>query len=969
MAAAAILSSGPLPKAAHTLHVSPDGNDANPGTAAAPFATLAKARDAVRAQKAAGSVVVLLHGGIYRLSDTLALDKQDSGSANAPVIWMAAPGETVRLIGGVRLDRWQPVTDAGIRKRLPERARDKVLETDLSTLGVKDFGSVKPGARRAEVFFNNAYLTLARYPNDGFVRIASIPKGAAKARPISDPKRPDINRYAGPFRYAGDRPERWRDAKHVWVHGYWFHDWSDQMHEVLKFDYAHKELWPKPPYHGYGYKAGQRYYYLNVLEELDEPGEWFLDRDSGKLYVWPPAPIERAEVLFPVLAKPMVVLDGAEYVSFRGLVFECARAGAVVIKGGGHCDVSGCTVRNVGGTGIAIQGGTHHTVRSCDVYETAATGISVNGGDRKTLARGDHAVENCHIHHFARVQKTYRPGISLQGVGNRVSHCYIHDCPHEGIGYGGNDHTIEFTDFTRIARETGDVGAIYAAMDWTYMGHVFRYNYFHNIHGPGQLGCFTVYPDLPCGGIHLYGNVFNDVDQVFHTNSGRGMCIENNIFYNVRHGLNFSAWGDLKKFQMGGNWRMVERLHDVNYDQPPYSTRYPVLARLAQDFAKGKDQIWQRSIPKDNIVRRNISLGKDFFLRVRGKAALSDLQVEDNYITDPTAFSGSLATGGKAVTYRNDDPRIRTILAKTGNVVDATPPGLVDPEHGDFRLKPGAPAAAIGFKPIPFDQIGLVTDDFRLRLPAPLPKPPAAPVVQPTDRYFAGSADITLALPAGSSAGEIHYTLDGSDPSRESPVASGPIHLTKTTRVKAAAFPPFGQAADRSPMLDATLYVCGRLADGVHLSDLPLAAKYIGYGPIGLLRDRAFGDKPLHLGGKEYAKGLLTHPTELPDGNRACAEFALDGQLRQARRFTAMVGLEDQTPKNKPHLGTVAFAVDIHRKGTWQRVFESGPMKAGDQPKAIDVDISGADRLRLLVTDGGDGIAWDHAAWGNPMLR
>jgi alpha-galactosidase len=170
-------------------------------------------------------------------------------------------------------------------------------------------------------------------------------------------------------------------------------------------------------------------------------------------------------------------------------------------------------------------------------------------------------------------------------------------------------------------------------------------------------------------------------------------------------------------------------------------------------------------------------------------------------------------------------------------------------------------------------------------------------------------------------------------------------------------------------MLDATLYVCGRLADGVHLSDLPLAAKYIGYGPIGLLRDRAFGDKPLHLGGKEYAKGLLTHPTELPDGNRACAEFALDGQLRQARRFTAMVGLEDQTPKNKPHLGTVAFAVDIHRKGTWQRVFESGPMKAGDQPKAIDVDISGADRLRLLVTDGGDGIAWDHAAWGNPMLR
>ncbi|MCK5801459.1 MAG: right-handed parallel beta-helix repeat-containing protein, partial [Lentisphaeria bacterium] len=586
------LDSGPVPaNAACILHLAPTGDDANPGTADAPLATLLKARDMIREKRAAktlgaGPVVIQLRGGIYRFTKTLTLGKEDSGSEMAPVIWMATPGETVRLVGGVRLDDWRPVADPVVRARFGVRARANVLETDLSGRGVTNFGIVKPGIRRTEVFFNSKYLPLARYPNADFVRIADVSEKARKARPVKDPKRPDLNRHEGPFNYSGDRPERWGSTKGVWVHGYWLHDWSDQHHEVLKFDFDRKELWVKPPYHAYGYKKGQRYYYLNVLDELDEPGEWYLDRASGTLYLWPPSPIEEAEVLFPDLEKPMVVLDQAEHVSIRGIVFECSRAGAIVIKGGRDCDISGCVVRNVGDMGINVKGGTRHTIRSCDVYEVAARAIGLSGGDRKTLQRGEHVVENCHLHHFARVQKTYRPAVQLAGVGNRISHCYIHDCPHEGIGYAGNDHVIEYTEFTRVAQETGDVGAIYAAMDWTYTGHVFRYNYFHRIHGPGKLGCFTVYPDLPCGGIHLHGNILYDVDQVFHTNSGRGMLIENNVFLKARRGMSFSVWGDRKKFQKGGNWRMVERLAEVKYDQPPYSTRYPMLARLAADFAK-----------------------------------------------------------------------------------------------------------------------------------------------------------------------------------------------------------------------------------------------------------------------------------------------------------------------------------------------------------------------------------------------
>ena len=82
--------------------------------------------------------------------------------------------------------------------------------------------------------------------------------------------------------------------------------------------------------------------------------------------------------------------------------------------------------------------------------------------------------------------RTYHGAFNLRGVGNRIAHCWIHEVPHQGIGYSGNDHIIEYCDFEKIAQETGDVGAIYAAADWTFMGNEFRYNYFHNIHGPGS---------------------------------------------------------------------------------------------------------------------------------------------------------------------------------------------------------------------------------------------------------------------------------------------------------------------------------------------------------------------------------------------------------------------------------------------------------------------------------------------------
>jgi hypothetical protein len=945
------------------FYVAPTGHDTNPGTKAQPFATLVRARDAIRAQRkarkpAAGPVGVILRGGTYRITETLELTGEDSGPEKLPVIWQAAPGETVRLIGGVRLKDFQSVTDAGVLERLDPAARSKVLQVDLRALGVSDSGKPTPaGGSRAELVCNSQYMTLARYPNPGeWLKIADIPQGGTRVETERDS-------HYGRFTYEGDRPARWKDPSDLWVHGYWVWDWSDQYHRVQKLDLEKKEIWPEPPYHHYGYRKGQRFYFLNILEELDQPGEWYLDRQAGLLYFWPPCDPEKAEIFFPELQKPMLVLKGTQHVRVCGITLECSRNQAILVEGGDHNEIAGCTIRNFGGETALSISGTHNGLRSCDLYELAGTGISLQGGDRPTLTPAYNYAVNDHIHHVGRVFRTYHGAFNLGGVGNRIAHCFIHDLPHQGIGYGGNDHLIEYCDFTRIAQETGDVGVTYTGADWTFMGHKFRFNYFHNIHGPGQLGCFTIYPDLPCGGIHLHGNVFYDVDMGFYTNSGRGMLIENNLFLHCGKSIGFGVWRDASMFQEGGAWRMVENLQAVHYDQPPYRTRYPALRQLAEDFRKGVDHILERELPKDNLIRRNVSWGS-LFLQLDPLANLDHVKVESNLIADGLVFTGSFDGSGKGTAYRNGDATVAAELGKRGNIIRPGDPGLGDLPTQDFRLNADSPAWKLGFQRIPFEQIGLQVDEYRKSLPVQV----SVPLITPSSRTFL--TDLTVHLtPIPQTGGRkcvIRYTLDGREPTARSRAYAGPIRITESTTVKAAAFAQEGPRLVPSNTVTATYTATHLGQGGVYLSDLP-EQDLFAYLSCWKKDTNHLGG-PLKLGGQEYAKGLLLHPDETPE-KRGLGRvvYALDGELRKAKRFTALIGIDDSMQVYG--LGSATFAIEVHRRGRWKRVFESGVLKLGDKPQEVNVDLTGADQLRLITTDGGDGISCDHAVWAEAKVE
>ena len=185
----------------------------------------------------------------------------------------------------------------------------------------------------------------------------------------------------GIFTFEGDRPRRWSGEKDAWVHGYWFWDWSDQRQKVKAIDLGQQRIELEPPHHTYGYRKGQWFYAYNLLSEIDQPGEWYLDRESGILSFWPPNSLDQGLALVSVLPT-LIAMQNTSHVIIRGVTFEAARGTALTISGGSHNQVLGCTIRNAGGSALSVNGGSNHGVVGCDIYQCGAGGVSLSGGDR-----------------------------------------------------------------------------------------------------------------------------------------------------------------------------------------------------------------------------------------------------------------------------------------------------------------------------------------------------------------------------------------------------------------------------------------------------------------------------------------------------------------------------------------------------------------------------------------------------------
>jgi hypothetical protein len=657
--------------------VAPQGSDANPGTREEPFATLEKARDAIRALKAkgmlSGPVCVNLMPGEYSREGTFELTAADSGTEAAPIVYRADKKGSAVLYGGMRLNGFSLVTNPVVLGHLPVEARGKVFQCDLKKAGITDYSpltergyGIKPPPSTLEVFFNGTPLTLARWPNAGFVNGGRIVEPGSK-----------LAERASVFMYLDDRPARWTNAGDGWLFGYFRHGWADRTLKIQSIDTTAKQI-ACGPYDLHGEKMEPvkwfnqgriKYFAFNLIEELDQAGEWYLDRNKGILYCFPPADPANAVVEIGRLSAPMLTLTKVSHVRLEGLVFDLSRADCMSLKDCESCLVAGCTVKRFAGSGISIDGGLEDGILGCDLYNLGRNGTEVKGGDRKTLTPAKHFVENCLMHSLGRLDHTYVPGILMEGVGIRAAHNYFCDCPSSAIRFDGNDLLMEYNRVERVVLESEDQGGMETFGNPTFRGNVLRYNSYAFIGAgtvmEGSSGRAGIRLDDVISGTLVYGNVFYQASHSFgaiNINGGRDNIIDNNIFAECEKGITGEYDANMKQWaRLGSDPAFII--------SALYLKQYPSLLRLHEQ--PGMSSAWQNVFWK---------CGPMFTTYGKPSSDKFDLLANASYATED--------------------------------------PGFVDAAAGDFRLRPDALLFdRIDFHPIPVDEIGLYQDEYRATWP------------------------------------------------------------------------------------------------------------------------------------------------------------------------------------------------------------------------------------------------------------
>jgi hypothetical protein len=607
------------------FHVSVSGDDTFVGTAGAPFRTLNRARDAIRKMRDSGGqiadgITVILHGGTYWLPEPFELGPNDGGTAAGPVVYRAADGESVWLSGGMplKLAEFRLVTDQAILQRLPKERRGQVMAYHFTAEQAARFAPPWPDTWWTErdlpacneLFAAGRRLPLARWPNEDYTTFGQIVEPAHEAG-----KTPE-------FTYLDGRPERWNVGDGLWLYGYWRRGYRAEFVRVKAIDRQQKtiQLAARNSLGNLEDGGANRYCAINLLDELDAAGEWFLDRNNRTLYLIPPEGMQDDHLTLSVNQQAVICCVGTRHVAFRGFGIECSARGGVRIEGGSDCRVVGCEIRNVAFTGIVTTGDRHQIV-GCDIHDTGNVGVSVNSGDRRRLLPGDAVIDNCHLHHTNRIVRAGSRAVSVDGVGIRVSHNLIHDVGYIAVGFLGNDHVMEFNRLFRTNDESSEGGVFYTGHDWTSRGSVIRYNFVHHVEDSRE-GCGSstrfVHLDDSAPETDIYGNVCYRLGGGVSVCGGAANHVHGNLFVECHWGVDVGPRGE-DMFESDGkggfrlspdrnNWSsLVKRLEMYPWNQPPYSTKYPKLVEI---FSKQPI-----AAPWFNVVERNVMVACGYGIR------------------------------------------------------------------------------------------------------------------------------------------------------------------------------------------------------------------------------------------------------------------------------------------------------------------------------------------------------------------
>lgn len=694
------------------FYVSPQGNDKWSGRIPAPaadrkngpFATLTAARDAIRKRKLAqdlpGAATVMLLDGTYHLSKPLVLTPEDTGSEKQPITYTAFPGHQPVLSGGRVIDGWKP-------------AAGKIVEAHLAA-------AKGGGWKFRQLYYRGQSQIRAHWPN----RDSADPLYGGWA--FLEPALPTDKKNALDQRYSADQaPRKWSHPEQAEVHVFPWYCWVNDILPLAAFDAAERKLSLArgPHYEWMPLLAGNRFCIENVLEELDQPGEWALRTDTGTLSFWPPGEVRAADVIAPVI-DTLIELRGTpesplSHITISGLTFshtlstfpdrQHASHHSPSPRGAGvslsHCD--GCRVEGnrfhlLGGDGVRLQGAnSRNQIVANEISHVGGSGVVLasdgdmnaeNGADPASLARHSAGYpklvrnEICdnHIYHCGEVKKNCA-GVQLYAVNsvdNIIAHNRIHDMSDKGLvmqdGFGR--FIVEYNDLDRLGLEIADTGGIMINR-WFVLagdpdlaaGNVIRFNLIRNCIG--------------CGAYAEARHPKGEGDRM--TNKGRIWTP-------------YYTWGIY--FDNSG-------MENTVFGNIVAST---VLGGVALPVGE----------PRNNRVENNIFIGNSgnqVDLRLAGQNNAFTRNIV--YYADPKAALLAARPSAKASISACDynlyflDAKVEPQVRGIGTLADwkklgfdehslLADPLFVDIKNGDYRLRPESPAFSLGFVPIPVEKIG-----------------------------------------------------------------------------------------------------------------------------------------------------------------------------------------------------------------------------------------------------------------------